>query len=374
MSMEYTIDGVDLENERLIVHQQDLTTLIQQYTYIESVFYLLTGYFPSDKEKTQFNQGLVKLFQSVIPLIEKNNCFDDIARLSIPYEQKIIASMALMDQSDLKEYALYVSALFPMIENQLDLSIGLAIFVLVPMFTGFFQEKNYFDEIQIKINEVASYLDIVFMAFTGKTTTLIHEKISLDKLLIAFYAGFGITTPSIILPRFSASTKASMLLNLIAGFTGSGTAHVGACREMMLLFKSFNALSDKDVIRQIQNLIDAGKKIPGFGHPLFYQDPRTEVLYQLAITQLPNNAYLELYRIISEFMWDRYQLYPNVDAIAAAILSALGVDPELGSILFLWARIPAMIAHSIEKKSRPAFGFKRSEARERFERFPVDWI
>lgn len=212
------------------------------------------------------------------------------------------------------------------------------------------------------------------MVFSAKTASPLHEKTSLDKLLIALYAGFGIITPSIILPRFSASTKASMLLNLISGFTGSGAAHVGACREMMLLLKKIDELSNKEAIKHIKGTIESGEKVPGFGHPLFYKDPRTDVLYQLAITELPNNAYLKRYKIISDFIWSRYQLHPNVDAIAAAILSALGVDPELGAILFLWARMPAMITHSIEKKSRPAFGFKRAEARERFERFPVDWI
>src|SRR3990167_7824908 len=143
MNMTYTIDGVDLENERLLVHKTDLITLIQQSTYVDATFYLLSGRYPSAQEKIEFNKALLQLSRSIFSLIKKNNCLKNIARLSIPYEQKMIAGITVIDQSDLKQCAAEVSAIFPMIKNQLDLSVGLAVFALSKMLVGFFQNKNY---------------------------------------------------------------------------------------------------------------------------------------------------------------------------------------------------------------------------------------
>lgn len=218
------------------------------------------------------------------------------------------------------------------------------------------------------------YMNIVYKLLPDGIDERVKDKVLFDKLLIALYAGFGVTTPSIILPRFSASTQADMSFNLIAGFTSAGLAHLGACREMMLLLKQLGVLPNRQVNDELDRMLNQGYKIPGFGHPLFYTDPRTAVLHKLTATLLPGEPYLALYEKICKRMKTRYELTPNIDAIAATILSSLGVIADYGAVVFLFARLPAMIAHSIEKKTRPAFGFKRAEARERFVRFPFDWV
>jgi len=310
----------------------------------------------------------------MLPIIEENGLLKSIADSKMSYEQQIIACLALIPNYILEGHKEIIFALFPSIDNQADLAVGLNIFAFFPLLVIFLSSKDGFLRMKESINKTKDYVDLIYMAFTQDFNILSAKRYILDKLLIAFYAGFGITTPSIILPRFSASTQAGMSLNLIAGFTGSGSAHVGACREMMSLLRRLKLTPHSDIEDKIKPFNDEGRKIPGFGHPLFYKDPRNDVLYQLAIQALPSSEYLMMYHLMSQFMQEKYNLSPNIDAIAAAILLAIDVCPELGSVLFLYARIPAMIAHSIEKKSRPAFGFKRSEARERFERFPVDWI
>ncbi len=69
----YSIDGVDLENERLFIHEKDLCELMLNYSYLEAVFYLFLGYIPTAVEVNEFNKILIDLFKIGFYFLEKNN-------------------------------------------------------------------------------------------------------------------------------------------------------------------------------------------------------------------------------------------------------------------------------------------------------------
>ena len=371
MEKQYCIDGVDLDYEQLLVHEKNLLELIKEHSYVEAVYYLLTGKIADSIVVNKFNKLLIKLlkFGSL-----KNNLFNNLRTCSTAYELKLISALSLVPDDKIDTYLEEVAELFPNVKNALELLSGLYLFAVVPVIIAFLQSNRAYNFVKSKVDQIRNYVDIALLAFSQNEHSNPKIKLLFDKLLIAFYAGFGIITPTIVLTRFSASTYAPMRLNLIAGLTGSGPAHVGACKETMFFLENIKSKSQHEIRQEISITIKNGKKISGFGHPLFYRDPRNEPLELLTTHCLSSNSYMKLYQQVSEIMFSEYNLRPNIDAIAAVILLELDIEKELGSVLFLYARMPSMIAHALEKKSRPAFGFKRSEARERFKRFPVDWI
>ncbi|KFG97884.1 citrate synthase [Burkholderia paludis] len=195
-----------------------------------------------------------------------------------------------------------------------------------------------------------------------------------DVLLVALHGGFGLVAPTIALPRFSASTYASVDLNLIAGLTGSGPAHVGACSDATRLFASFVGQAPAAIRERIAQRVQAGDRIPGFGHPLLERDPRPAALERHAARLGVDGAAFDAYRAVCEAMRDLRGLPPNIDAAAAAILLELRVPAVLATPVFLFARTPTMLAHALQKKAHPPFGQTRPMARERLAALPKAWI
>lgn len=63
----------------------------------------------------------------------------------------------------------------------------------------------------------------------------------------------------------------------------------------------------------------------------------SEILYQIVNKVYSNNKYLVLYRVISRFMLNNYNVKSNVDAIAGVLLSILEIDSKLRAIIFLFS-------------------------------------
>ena len=101
----------------------------------------------------------------------------------------------------------------------------------------------------------------------------------------------------------------------------------------------------------------------GFGHPLFRQDPRNPHLRDLVRAQGLTSPYLVVYDTIAAGMQAARTLYPNIDAIAAALFLTLEIAPPYGTALFLCARMADMIAHIEEARHERPFGTQRGMAK-----------
>jgi citrate synthase len=201
------------------------------------------------------------------------------------------------------------------------------------------------------------------------------ERALFDEVMVAFHAGLGNLAPTIALPRGAISTRASTAMALAAGYTAAGPAHVGACRVVMGYFAEIvaSAPSDSstdsgaDLETHARTWIDArlaaGERVIGFGHPLFRQDPRNPHLRDLVRAQGVESPYLLVYDTVAARMHAEKKLYPNIDAIAAALFLTLGIAPAYGTALFLCARMAAMVAHIEEARHEPPFGARREDRR-----------
>lgn len=147
--------------------------------------------------------------------------------------------------------------------------------------------------------------------------------------------------PSAFAVRVAASTGASIPAALLAGLaTLSGPRHGLASRQVLSLIGQAEAEGAANVI---ERLLAEGRKIPGFGHPLYPNgDPRAAAI----LGKLAPDAGVERFldagrRILGE--------EPDVDLALAALVRSEALPDDAGYRLFAIARAIGWAAHAVEQ-------------------------
>jgi citrate synthase len=199
----------------------------------------------------------------------------------------------------------------------------------------------------------------------------------LDALLVAWHAGFGYITPTVLVPRCVIGTGVSLAQAVAAGFMASGPNHVGAAQEAMRWLATVAAEDNEGTgASAVDDILDDKQKfLFGFGHPLFIADPRPPHLRALFNSWGFAGKHLALFDTVCNRAKERKGLNPNIDFITAAALLDLGIrDSRWGVGLGLCARIAAMTAHAVERRRRPAFGVNSATARKLLAAVPAGWL
>lgn len=203
----------------------------------------------------------------------------------------------------------------------------------------------------------ASFAQVVYLVLQGELPSEPVGRL-LDAVLVAC-VDHGATPPSTLAARTAASTGAPLNAALAVGLLSVNRHHGGAIEGCMRVLQDA-ALAGQDVspADAARRVVDAhraaGTRIPGFGHRLHTQDPRTERLLALAdAAGLPGDT-LALARAFEDVLEERsgQRLPLNVDGAIAAVLCELDVDPGLANAFFVLARLPGLAAHVTEERAR----------------------
>ncbi|WAS58790.1 citrate/2-methylcitrate synthase [Burkholderia ambifaria] len=224
------------------------------------------------------------------------------------------------------------------------------------------------------------------LVLTGATRVDAPAQAAMNMLLVAWHAGFGYITPTVLAPRVAIGTGVTLTQAIAAGFLASGPSHVGAALEAMHWLGALagsvpggtaapHAALDAAGRTAIDAALDAKRTLYGFGHPLFVADPRPPHMRRQFAERGFDGAYLTLFDACCAQADARRALRPNIDFLTAATLLDLGVTaPSWGVGVGLGARIAAMAAHAIERRRRPAFGVNSATARRLLAAVPVGWL
>ncbi|PMS38414.1 citrate synthase [Trinickia symbiotica] len=209
----------------------------------------------------------------------------------------------------------------------------------------------------------------------------------MNALLVAWHGGFGYITPTVLVPRCAIGTGVTLAQAIAAGFMSSGPNHVGAARAAMQWLTSIasavdgasadrQASDEAAVLQAVDRTLDGkGALLSGFGHPLFEADPRPPHVRALFREWGFEGRFVRMFDAACDHAAHRKGLKPNIDFVTAAALLDLGIDePRWGVGVGLCARIAAMAAHAVERRSRPAFGVTSATARKLLAAVPVGWL
>jgi citrate synthase len=206
-----------------------------------------------------------------------------------------------------------------------------------------------------------SFAECIYLTLRGELPTPTIGKLFGAALVSSI--DHGVTPPSTIAARNVATTGARLRASVAAGLLGFGMYHGGDIESCMrflqdCLAKVREGATYRSVAEEMVRAgIEGGKRPPGFGHRIHTSDPRATRLLQMAHELELDGEHVHMVRTIDRVVSTRPDAvehpWPlNIDGAIAAVCGDMGFEPELGNALFLIARVPGLVAHANEERSR----------------------
>jgi citrate synthase len=211
------------------------------------------------------------------------------------------------------------------------------------------------DELMGKV----SYAQMVYLLLKGKMPSENIGKM-IEAILVSS-VDHGTTPPSVLSAITVASTGAPLNASVAAGILAISKFHGGAIEECMKILKQGMELVEKDNMdinaaaeKVVSDYRAIKKRMSGFGHRLHTDDPRTKKLFTLASEYAVSGRYVNLANaFVNEIEKSLGKKLPlNVDGAIAALLCEMDFDPILANAFFMIARVPGLVAHIYEEKTR----------------------
>src|SRR6266540_3219293 len=173
----------------------------------------------------------------------------------------------------------------------------------------------------------------------------------------------GVTPPSTLAARNVATSGAPLKDCVAAGILAFGPHHGGDIESCMRFLDSGLTLvrAGKTMAEAAEAIVaecvKLGEAPPGFGHRFHTRDPRAARLVQMALELELEGEHVRLIRATERALEAHKDQFGrptpvNVDGAIAAISADLGFAYELGNAIFLISRLPGLIAHAHEERSR----------------------
>jgi len=173
----------------------------------------------------------------------------------------------------------------------------------------------------------------------------------------------GVTPPSTLAARNVATSGAPLKDCVAAGILAFGPHHGGDIESCMrFLDRGLTQMRAGKTVQQaaealVAECVAENDVPPGFGHRFHTRDPRAARLFQMVLELELEGEHVRLLRVVEHALDAQKEHYGrplpvNVDGAIAAICADLGFAYELGNAIFLISRLPGLIAHAHEERTR----------------------
>jgi citrate synthase len=206
-----------------------------------------------------------------------------------------------------------------------------------------------------------SFADAVYLLLMGELPSPAIGRM-LNAVLVSSL-DHGVTPPSTLAARNVATSGAPLKDSVAAGILAFGRHHGGDIETCMRFLDAGLTLvrSGRTLQEAAETLLEDcmrdGQTPPGFGHRFHTRDPRAARLFQMALELELEGEHVRMIRAAERALDARQEkvgrpLPVNVDGAIAAVCADLGFAYDLGNAIFLISRLPGLIAHAHEERSR----------------------
>ena len=203
-----------------------------------------------------------------------------------------------------------------------------------------------------------SFSEMIHLLIKGKLPSKNEAKM-LGAVMVSF-CDHGVTPPSTQAARIMASTGSPLHACIAGGLLAFGKNHAGAIEYAMKILQEGIKKTEDDITRIAEEIVGHflknNEKIYGFGHRYHNEDPRAPRLIELAKKYNCFGKHSQLATAIESLLFEKKGIRMNIDGANGAILSDIGFNWEIGSGIFMIGRIPGILAHVNEERTRePSF-------------------
>ena len=205
----------------------------------------------------------------------------------------------------------------------------------------------------------ATFTDMIYLLHQGRLPAK-DERRLFDAILIGV-SDHGPSAPSAAAARIVASgNRQSLEAAVAAGVLAIGDAHGGAGYECMQMIRENldqarrESVSIQDAARRLAaSAKSERKRLPGMGHRIHTEDPRTRVLFEMASESgLAGDGIVFMQALEAEARQQIRPLPVNVDGALAAVLHDLGFPPAAAKLIFIIGRVAGLTAQVMEEYAR----------------------
>lgn len=193
-----------------------------------------------------------------------------------------------------------------------------------------------------------SFGDIVYLLLTGELPRGMQGRM-VEAILVAC-CEHSLASPSADTVRFVASSGVPLQTAVASGVNAIGDVHGGAIEPCAKLLKQA-VETGQSAVELLMDLRKSNQRMPGYGHPVHQEDPRTVVLFDLArswnLTGAHAHFATEIEDATEQVIGRRLPM--NVDGAIASIMCDLNINPALGKAFFIIGRTPGYVAHAHEQ-------------------------
>ena len=211
----------------------------------------------------------------------------------------------------------------------------------------------------VELMRGGTYADVVGLLL-GSRKPDAGERRLIDAMLIAI-ADHGPGSPSAATARLAASgNRQAPEAAVAAGILAIGDAHAGAGQACMGIIAGALERAGRETLSlpEVARLVVAdarasGRRLPGLGHRMYREDPRTVALFELAEQTGKAGQGVAFMRALEAAVAEAVKPLPvNVDGAIAAVLHDLGYPAITAKLIFIVGRTAGLAAHVMEEYAR----------------------
>ena len=211
----------------------------------------------------------------------------------------------------------------------------------------------------VALMQRGTYADVVALLL-GSHLPDEGERRLIDAMLIAI-SDHGAGSPSAATARMAATgNRQAPEAAVAAGILAIGDAHAGAGMACMTIISDALARATResrslaDVARAVAiEHRDADRRLPGLGHRMYSEDPRTTALFAMAAEYRKAGQGIAFMRALQSAVAETIKPLPiNVDGAIAGVLHDIGYPAAAAKMIFIVGRTAGLAAHVMEEYTR----------------------
>ncbi len=205
------------------------------------------------------------------------------------------------------------------------------------------------------IMEKLSYAEAVYLVLKGELPS--KEEAEVMNAMLVSSIDHSPLSPSVLGTRTVISGGNSLNAAIAGGILVIGDMHGGAIEQSAKILQEWAKKGDDPAAiaaELVESLEENKTRMPGFGHLLHKEDPRTAKLFEVAERNGFKGKHVELCQAIQRTLEEKLdrKLPINVDGAIAAVMSDMKFDWRLGKGFFIISRVPGLLAHAYEELTR----------------------